>query len=162
MSKSQLRLEWPTVGAALVFATMLHAGVGTLGYDPERDPAADLRAAVEDARARGSGILVIVGGEWCSWCHILDRFVKGNEEIHLLWERHFVTLKVHYDPETTNEAFLGGYPEIQGYPHIFVLDRDGALLHSQNTGLLEEGGSYSTERMLAFLTRWAPDTAPSK
>jgi thioredoxin-related protein len=148
--------------AVLVSAAILHAGSGTLGYDPESDPAADLRAAVEDARARGSRILVIVGGEWCSWCHILDRFVKGNEEIHILWERHFVTLKVHYDPETTNEDFLGRYPEIEGYPHIFVLDEDGALLHSQNTELLEEGGSYSTGRMRAFLTRWAPDTTPSK
>ena len=28
--------------------------------------------------------------------------------------------------------------------------------------LLEDGDSYSTERMRAFLTQWATDTTPSK
>lgn len=142
----------------LVSATTLHASPGTLGYDPERDPTTDLRAAVEEAQTRGSRILVVVGGEWCSWCHILDRFVKGNEEIHRLWARHFVTLKVHYDPGTPNEDFLGRYPKVDGYPHIFVLDEDGAFLHSQGTAVLEAGESYSPERMRDFLNRWAPGT----
>lgn len=166
MSESPFRFTaWPAVGAALVClvaGAALAAGPGTLGYDPERDPTADLRAAVDEARAREARILVVVGGEWCSWCHILDRFVKGDDEIHQLWERHFVTLKVHYDPETPNAEFLGRYPEIEGYPHIFVLDAGGAFLHSQNTALLEEGDSYSTERMGAFLTQWAPAARAAK
>ena len=148
--------------ATLVWASALQAAPGGLGYDPGRDPATDLREAVHEAQTRGSRILVVVGGEWCSWCHVLDRFVKGNDEIHQLWERHFVTLKVHYDPETPNVDFLGRYPQIEGYPHIFVLDDDGTLLHSQNTALLEEGDSYSTERTRAFLDRWAPETTPPK
>lgn len=129
---------------------------GDLGYDPERDPAADLLVVAEKAQARGARILVIVGGDWCSWCYILDRFVKENEEIHELWGRHFETLKVHTDPETPNDAFLGQYPAVDAYPHIYVLDGDGSFLHSQNTESLEEGGSYSTDRMREFLTRWAP------
>ena len=146
--------------AVLLSAASLRGEAGTLGYDPDRDPAADLRAAVVQARSRGSRILVVVGGEWCSWCHTLDRFVKGNEEIHGMWERHFVTLKVHFDPETPNAEFLGRFPRIEGYPHIFVLEEDGTLLHSQNTALLEDGDSYSKKAMGAFLGQWAPDNAP--
>jgi thioredoxin-related protein len=139
-----------------LLAVPLAAAPGSLGYDPEADPSKDLRAAVEEARASGRRILVEVGGEWCSWCHILDRFVKEHQEIHSLWTTRFVTLKVNYSPDQPNEAFLGRYPKIEGYPHIFVLDSDGTLLHSQNTAALESGKSYSPEKMRAFLIRWAP------
>jgi hypothetical protein len=36
-----------------------------------------------------------------------------------------------------------------------VLDASGALVHSQDTGVLESGNGYDKARVLAFLTRWA-------
>lgn len=153
---AQDRLRAGVVLLALLVARPLAAGDGTLGYDPERDPGQDLAASVQRAQARGARILVVVGGEWCSWCHVLDRFLKADEAIRELWDGHYETLKVHWDPDSPNEAFLSRYPAVAGYPHIFVLDGDGRFLHSQNTAELEEGDSYSTERMREFLTRWAP------
>ena len=47
------------------------------------------------------------------------------------------------------------WPGIRGYPHLFVLDASGALVHSQDTGVLESGNGYDKARVLAFLTRWA-------
>ena len=41
------------------------------------------------------------------------------------------------------------------YPHLFVLDRDGTLLQSQDTSPLESGPSYDLARMTAFLNKWA-------
>ena len=114
---------------------------------------------MERAQARGARILVVVGGEWCSWCHVLDRFVKDHAGIRTLWDRGFVTLKVHWDPDQPNEEFLGQYPRIEGYPHVFVLDTDGSFLHSQDTVELEDGDTYSLDLMTAFLERWTP---PSK
>jgi thioredoxin-related protein len=142
------------VAATLLFASL--AGASSLGYDPGADPAAELRSAVAEARAGDKRILVLVGGEWCSWCHILDRFVKENVEVRDRWDRGFVTLKVHWDPDRPNEEFLGRYPGIDGYPHLFVLDSDGTFLHSQNTAELEDGSSYSLDLMTGFLERWAP------
>ncbi len=144
------------VAAIVLLFTTTAAAAGGAGYDPDADPAAELEVAAAEARASGRRIILVVGGEWCSWCHILDRFVKGDPAIHALWDRHYVTLKVHWDPDQPNAAFLGQYPEIPGYPHIFVLDGDGRLLHSQNTAELESGRSYSPELVRAFLTRWAP------
>jgi thioredoxin-related protein len=140
----------------LAVTAVVAAASGAAGYDPTADPEADLAAAVTEARSSGRRILLVVGGEWCSWCHILDRFVKGNAAIHDLWDHDYVTVKVHWDPDQPNEAFLGRYPRIEGYPHIFVLDDDGRLLHSQNTAELESGDSYSPGRVTAFLKRWAP------
>lgn len=42
------------------------------------------------------------------------------------------------------------------YPHLFVLDSDGRLLHSQGTAELEEGQSYNLRRFMAFIDTWAP------
>ena len=67
-----------------------------------------------------------------------------------------VTLKVNFSPENKNEPLLSKYGEIPGYPHIFVLDSEGKLLHSQNTSELEAGKSYNKELFVDFLKKWAP------
>ena len=46
-------------------------------------------------------------------------------------------------------------PAIAGYPHLFVLDSDSSVLHSQNAGDLEQGRSYNDKKFMAFLQRWA-------
>jgi hypothetical protein len=67
-------------------------------------------------------------------------------------------MKVNWSRENHNEAFLGQYPEIRGYPHLFVLEKDGSFLHSQNTSDLEEGRSYNEEVLTGFLKEWAGST----
>ncbi len=58
--------------------------------------------------------------------------------------------------ENNNAEFLSEYPEIPGYPHFFVLDQDGTLLHSQGTGELESGRGYDEDLFIAFLNAWKP------
>jgi len=125
-------------------------------FDPARDPARDVASAVAKAKAEGKRVIVDVGGEWCSWCHILDRFIESNAEVAALRNRGYVWVKVNWSKENKNEAFLARYPKIKGYPHLFVLDADGKLLHSQDTGELEAGKSYDPGKMTAFFTKWAP------
>ncbi len=64
-------------------------------------------------------------------------------------------MKVNFSKENKNEKFLSKYPEIPGYPHIFVLDKNGKLLHSQNTGELESGSNHDKKKMMDFLKKWA-------
>jgi thioredoxin-related protein len=45
------------------------------GYDETRDPARDLAAATAKASAEGKKVLLLVGGEWCSWCQEMNRFL---------------------------------------------------------------------------------------
>lgn len=125
-------------------------------FDPKRDPASDLEMAKVEAQRGGKRLLLDVGGEWCSWCHILDKFVEGDAEIRSFRDAHYVWMKVNYSEENENKAFLSKYPEIKGYPHLFVLDADGKLLHSQFTGELEKGKGYDRDKFFAFLKAWAP------
>ncbi len=126
-------------------------------FDPSRDAAKDIKAAVELAKTSGKRILLDVGGNWCIWCRRLDAFIGEHKDIKNLMEEKFITVKVNYSPENKNEEVLSNYPKIAGYPHIFVLEKDGTLLHSQNTGDLEDGeSSYSEGKIMEFLHKWEP------
>ena len=125
-------------------------------YDPKRNAAADIEAAVAEAGRSKRHVLIEVGGEWCVWCHRLDDYLKEKKKLKALLEKNFVVVKVNYSPENENEEVLSRYPEVAGYPHFFVLDGRGKLLHSQDTAKLEKGKSYHARRFKRFLTRWGP------
>jgi thioredoxin-related protein len=125
-------------------------------YDPKRNAADDIQDAIKEAQRTNKRILLEVGGQWCSWCHTLDRFFQANADLLLLRDKNFVVVKINFSEDNENKDFLSKYPPIPGYPHLFVLDSEGKLLHSQDTSVLESGRSYSLERLTAFLTDWAP------
>ena len=125
-------------------------------FDPARDPVADLETAKVEARRGGKRIVLDVGGEWCSWCHLLDAFVAGDAEIRSFRDANYVWMKVNYSEDNENAAFLSRFPAITAYPHLFVLDAEGQLLHSQFTGELEKGKGYDRAKFFAFMKAWAP------
>jgi thioredoxin-related protein len=125
-------------------------------YDPTRDPTADLARAVRVATERNKRILLQVGGEWCGWCKRLDQYIQDHPAVLDMLVEDFLIVKVNYGRENRNQNFLGQYPRIHGYPHIFVLESDGTFLHSQDTAVLEEGQTYAEEAVLEFLEEWLP------
>lgn len=124
-------------------------------FDPTRNPEQDLKIAVEYAQKTNKRILLDVGGEWCIWCHRIDAFIESHKEIKEYLNKHFVVVKVNYSKENKNEKFLANYPPIPGYPHFFVLDKDGKFLHSQDTGVLEKDKDYDEIKFMKFLQKWA-------
>ncbi len=126
-------------------------------FDPDRNAAKDIAAAVAEASRTGKRILLDVGGNWCVWCHAMERYFEEHANLRALRDKYYVTVKINWSPENKNEPVLSKYPRISGYPHLFVLDKNGVLLHSQDTGPLEDGkSSYDLEKFTAFLTKWAP------
>jgi thioredoxin-related protein len=126
-------------------------------YDPTRDPAADLAATVKAAQAGQKRILLQVGGDWCSWCRRLDNFIAIHPAVARVLAEDFIIQKVNYSEENQNAEFLAQYPKIDGYPHLYVLDSDGKLLHSQSTSPLEAGESYSEPTVLIYLRSWTSE-----
>lgn len=129
-------------------------------FDPKRDPEKDLQAAITQAKKRSKLILLDVGGEWCVWCHRLDSLFMRNKDLDDYLKAHFIVVKVNVSNENKNETFLSKYPKVAGYPHLFVLDANGKLLHSQDTGELEYPKNYPVKghdkaKVFAFLKKWA-------
>lgn len=124
-------------------------------FDPKRDAAKDIADAVKLAKKQDKRILLDVGGEWCGWCHKLDEFFMTNKEAAQILKEKYIVVKVNFSPENENKAVLSKYPKINGYPHLFVLDKNGKLLHSQDTGLLETGDHHDPDKVIPFLKKWS-------
>jgi thiol:disulfide interchange protein len=129
-------------------------------FDPTRDSAKDLAAAEIQAKAEHKHILLDVGGNWCSWCHLLDRTLHENPALTSALEKNYVVVHVNWDPDHENQAFLSHYPKTEGYPYLLVLAADGKLLHAQLSDALEAdhhlNAGYNQSAILEFLTKWAP------
>ncbi|MBC7909560.1 MAG: thioredoxin family protein [Pyrinomonadaceae bacterium] len=126
-------------------------------YDPKRNAEQDIKDAVAEAKRANKRVLLEIGGVWCIWCRFMDEFFVKNPDLLAFREKNFVMLKVNFSEENKNEAALAGYPKVAGYPHLFVLDADGKLLHSQDTAELEEGKGYNLEKFSSFLKKWSPE-----
>lgn len=126
-----------------------------LGYDPSADPFAQYHAAIEQARAEDKLVLVIAGGDWCRWCHVLNRFVSRNTDVESALHDAFVVVKVYVGDENYNEFFFSQLPEARGAPHFWIVAPDRRVLASQSTGMFENGRSgYDKKEFLGFIDHW--------
>lgn len=125
------------------------------GYDPGRDPFADGREALRLAKDTRRRVLIEVGGDWCSWCHVLDRFLGEHPSLYARLHDTFVLLKVNVDETNDNAEFLSVFPKALGYPHMYITDNEGAVLFSQDTAEFLHNGKYSEQRFQLFLDRWS-------
>ncbi len=131
-------------------------------FDPNRDAKSDLAAAITKATAAKKRIILDIGGEWCGWCRYMDEFFAAQPELTRARDKNYIWLKINYSEENENREFLAAYPNIPGYPHLFVLDPDGKLVHSQDTSEFERGPKYSASAILEFLNKWAPEQKSSR
>ena len=125
-------------------------------YDPKRDAEKDLRDALAEAGRSNRHVLIEVGGQWCSWCKVLDKYFVQHPSAAALRDKNYVVVAVNYSEENKNEAVLARFGKIDNFPHFLVLDTGGKLLRSQETKVLEQGKGYSRRRMREFLLKWAP------
>jgi thiol:disulfide interchange protein len=173
MLNVNLTYRWLAISALLLINTVFAAGIEknknessaslthhyplppySTQYDPQRDPFEDGRKAIAHGKATHRHIIIEAGGNWCPWCKKLNRFINNDAELYQAFHRHFVLLKVNVSDTNENEAFFSTFPTTLGYPHFYVADMNGTLLHSQDTAAFLEKGDYSKEKLMAFIQRW--------
>ena len=147
-----------TLLTAVFVAGLFCAATGNaanLGYDPKADPFEQYQEAVAQAQAQHKLVLVIAGGDWCRWCHALNRFVARNADVESSLHDAFVVMKVYVGDQNYNEFFFAQLPEARGAPHFWIIAPDRNVLASQSTGAFEQGKSgYDKHEFLAFIDRW--------
>jgi hypothetical protein len=146
-------LSMATLVAALMIAWS--ASAATLGYDPQADPFDQYHDAIERARKDHKLVLVVAGGDWCRWCHVLNSFVTRNADVERGLEETFVVVKVYVGDENYNQDFFSQLPQARGAPHFWIVSPDRHVLSSQSTGAFEHGSNgYDKSEFLAFIDRW--------
>ena len=149
----------------LLFTTSLFAAeypkMGPDIYDPQSDAAADIASALALAKTEHKHVLLKFGANWCIWCRRLHGLFHENEEVRATLSRDFVLVSVDVNTRNGTKRNLPtiekyGKPTQHGLPVLVVLDADGQLLTTQETGALEEGSAHSPAKVIAFLRQHAP------
>jgi hypothetical protein len=151
-----------TLVAAFAIAMVCSAAssaASMLGYDPEADAFEQYHEAVARAQTENKLVLVIAGGDWCGWCHRLNKFMKSTE-VSKSMEDTFVVVKVYVGDENFNEFFFSQLPEARGAPHFWVISPDKHVLISQSTAAFERGKKgYDKTEFLGFVDHWKKHSA---
>lgn len=141
------------LAAASTWASGNH--VSRLGYDPGADPFEQYQQAIAQAHAQNKLVLIVAGGDWCRWCHVLNRFVARNNDVAAALNDTFVVVKVYVGDENFNEFFFSQLPEARGAPHFWIVSPERNVLASQSTGAFEHGRSgYDKQEFLHFIDQW--------
>ena len=142
----------------LFFSLDTYASDTTKLYNPYANATKDIELLLSKAKKEKKHLLIQVGGNWCIWCYRLNSFVQTDSLLKKLVNNNYITYHLNYSKENKNLDYLKklGYPQRFGFPAIIVLDAEGNRLHTQDTGLLEKGNGYDTEKVKAFLKNWSP------
>lgn len=144
----------------LSFAGLGYAGDdGKKIYDPTADAQKQLDQTIAAATKSKKHVLVIIGGNWCSWCKKLDRLLTSNTAVQDALHANYELVHINYSPENKNQAVLAKleYPQRFGFPVLLVLDGKGRRLHTQDSNYLEEENGYSPKKAISFLKDWSPE-----
>jgi thioredoxin-related protein len=125
-------------------------------YNPKANAQADIDVAVAKAKKEGKHVFVQVGGNWCVWCIRFHDLVDSTPELKKFLNDNYEIVLLNYSPENKNEEVLKklSYPGRFGFPVFLILDGKGKLIHTQNSGYLEEGGGHSVKKVMDFLKGW--------
>jgi thiol:disulfide interchange protein len=124
-------------------------------YSETADPAADIAAALKQARHEHKRVILDFGGDWCGDCQVLDIYFHQEPNLELL-EQHFVIAHVwigHMD-RNLDIAAKYGVPIHTGVPALAVLSPSGKVLYAQATGEFRDMRHMDSSSVTAFLNRW--------
>ncbi len=120
-----------------------------------------IQQAAGMAEKDGRRLLVLLGAEWCVWCHRLFDLLQTNPVVRECVDRNYLLVPIPIDQNTNiplQEHFDN--PRRLGLPVLLVLNSSGGVLTMQETGSLEEGDGYAPRQVLAFLEQWVPARRP--
>lgn len=123
-------------------------------YDDEADAEADIAAAV--ARAGSGRVLLVFGANWCVWCRRLEHVLQNDAAVGSALEGFEVVHVSTGDRRSGHQEELNtryGNPMENGLPVIVVLDGQGEMVTTQETGSLETGDRHDPAKVVEFLNR---------
>ncbi len=126
-------------------------------YSATADAKADIRHALEEAKAEHKRVLVDFGGNWCGDCQVLDIYFHDPSNFHLL-NQNYVLVDVdvgRYD-RNLDVAKTYGIPLEKGVPALVILAPSGRVLYAQTHGEFEKMRHMESSDVTRFLMQWRP------
>ncbi len=117
----------------------------------------DLEAALAASAATHKRVLLDFGGNWCTDCHVLDRYFHDTANASIL-DANYLLVHVNIGRMTENLDIAERYqiPLRKGVPALAVLGEHGELLYSQKGGEFEGMRGMQSSAVTDFLDHWKP------
>lgn len=128
-------------------------------YHPEANAEKDIQGLIAQAKKENKNIILQAGGNWCIWCLRFNNYIETTAELQNVVSNNYLYYHLNWSPENKNEKIFAKYDNPgakYGYPVFIVLDKDGKMIHVQDSSVLEEGKGYSLEKTKAFFDAWKP------
>ncbi len=124
-------------------------------YPPADRAGADLSAALAASAASHKRIILDFGGNWCTDCHVLDRYFHDPVNRPIL-DDNYILVHVNIGRMDENLDIAARYriPLRKGVPALAVLGEHGELIYSQRTGEFEAMRSMQSSAVNEFLLHW--------
>lgn len=86
--------------------------------------------------------------------------ITEDAKLDSLIHANYVVVLVNYSKENNNHELLAtlGYPQRFGFPVFVILDGTGKVLHTQDSGYLEQDKGYSKEKVERLFLNWSSFT----
>ena len=125
-------------------------------YNPNLNGKKQLLEATTKARIENKQVFVMVGGNWCRWCIMFDKYIKKTPDLKQIMDDNYVWVHLNYSKENKNFDALEllDFPQRFGFPVFVILDKNGNRIHTQNSAYLEEGEGYGHDKVKDFLMQW--------
>ncbi len=123
-------------------------------YSETADPAADIKAALAQAKKEHKRVLVDFGGDWCGDCQVLDIYMHQPPNDQLV-ENNYVVVHVwigHIDQHLDVPEKYGVLIH-KGVPELAVLTPDGKPVYAQK-GEFEDMRHMQAASLTEFLEKW--------
>ncbi len=137
-------------------------------FDWKADGDEQIKTALAEAQARGRRVVLMLGANWCPWCHRLDAVLRSDAELRGRWKRDYVLVRIDVNWKTVaprNPEILARYrrPPQRGIPVLTLLDANGRILAHPDISRWEiaEKKDYDVAKLRAFFAEWAPARQPA-
>jgi thiol-disulfide isomerase/thioredoxin len=136
-------------------------------YKAEANADSDITIAIQNARADDKRVLLVFGANWCPWCQRLHHLFETNVSLKKYLKKHFVVVLIDLGKRDRNMDIdtRYGHPSKLGLPVLIVLEQNGQLLHTQETGSLEfpkdnSQKGHDPDKVLQFFKTWTIKATP--
>ena len=135
-------------------------------YNEDVNPIEQIEQALAKVQSEDKFVICQVGGNWCIWCLRFADFITNDTTISKVIADNYEYIHVNYNPRRSQDATKVEQGKALmarlnqcgrfGFPVLVVLDKEGHVIHIQDSGYLEEGQGYDREKVLSFFKNWTP------
>ncbi|MDO4224866.1 MAG: thioredoxin family protein [Bergeyella zoohelcum] len=128
-------------------------------YNPKENAEQKINELIKQAQKENKNIILQAGGNWCIWCLRFNHFLQTTPELKQIVDENYLYYHLNFSPDNKNEKVFARYGDPGkkfGYPVFIVLDKNGKLIHTQDSAVLEAADGYDIEKVKVFFNQWKP------